>query len=274
MKAILLRVFFRAILFITSQHRVVGVRDWIASIFCVATLAISVIIFGALWVVGRAAQSGAGVDYKMVVIFVVVSLLVAFVPIVFVLKLRRNGITDADYSVALGIDYKSSLSGAHDGFDFMGISGSKLRTHEVELKEAIRLAGRKEKKVRMLLVDPRAELVIGRMEKLDGAVGYAESISGTMIYLRKLAENDPECFELRQYTPDSIDQIKPLRLFFSGSDCLVSPFSPSNGQTDQGRGLPQLRITERGFPRKGDVTLYRSLRRYFESNWAEEKGRG
>lgn len=262
----------KILVFITSRHRLIGVRDWLASIFFIILLAVAALAFAILWFVQGLGETSLNVEHYLKALIIIASvIIVALAPIVYILKLRRNGITDADFSVANGFDYKASLQSAHYGFDFLGISGSKLRAHDSDLKEAIRLASRHEKRIRMLLVAPSAASVIDRMEKMDGAVGYAENIEGTVTYLKKLAENDPECFEIRQYSPTSIEEIKPLRLFFAGSDCLVSPFSPRNGEADQGRGLPQLRITEHGFPRKGEVTLYGSLRKYFESSWLEEK---
>ncbi|UGS91259.1 hypothetical protein KOL96_09025 [Ralstonia wenshanensis] len=266
-----MKYLLRFALIATSRHRLFGVRDWLASVIIVAFIALCAAVSLSFIIVEHATDAGKInlESLKLIVPAVLFLLILAAAPIAFILKLRRNGITDADYSVATGINYRDALSGAHAGFDFMGVGASKLKAQEQELRQAVRLAERHSAKIRMILIDPKAHQIFDRLEKMDSTTGYLATVKGSMMFFEDLQKSHPNCFEIHLYTPSTIDEVKPLRLFFSDDDCLVSPFSPSTGEKDQGRGLPQLRITKKGFPKKSDVTLYRALKRHFESTWIE-----
>ncbi|MFM0082298.1 hypothetical protein P0D72_26050 [Paraburkholderia sediminicola] len=244
-------------------------RDFQAAIF--ATVALS------LWTIAplimRIIKEWDGVSSvnRWLIVCIFLSLALASIPIIFILKLRRFGITDADYSVASGINYKDALKSARAGFQFLGIGASKLTAEQPEIREAIRIAARSNEQVKMLLVDPEASSVFRRLEKMDGTTGYAANVQGSVLFLKTLAADSKDSMQLRFYCPETMDDVKPLRLFFADNACLLSPFSPSTGEKDQGRGLPQIRLTAIGFPNPRDPTLYHALKRYFDKNWNESE---
>ncbi|ANJ71825.1 hypothetical protein K6V72_03110 [Ralstonia insidiosa] len=268
----LVKLLLRFALFATSRHRLLGVRDWVASIAFIVLITVSAavsIFFLVLEHTTEAGKINLESSLKLIIPAIIFLSIFAASPIAFILKLRRNGITDADYSVVSGINYKDALSSAHTGFDFMGVGASKLKAQEQELRDAVRHAERQSAKIRMILINPEAHQIFDRLEKMDSTSGYSATVKGAMMFFEELQKSHPNCFEIRLYKPNTIDEVKPLRLFFSDDDCLVSPFAPSTGERDQGRGLPQLRITKKGFPKKSDVTLYRSLKSHFESTWID-----
>ncbi|SED49607.1 hypothetical protein SAMN02787142_3273 [Burkholderia sp. WP9] len=269
MNHFLLKKLVKLVVFITSRHRILGIRDWLASSFAVLLVALAAV---SGWIFLLTERLGVGLKLaSAAALIVVLTAAVAFVPIAFIIKLRRNGITDADYSVATGIDYKGALRSAHAGFQFLGIGASKLKESETELRTALDSALKNDSEIKMLLVDPNARNVFTELERMDGTTGYLAKAQGSIKFLQELAKQNANTCSIRLYRPASVDEVKPLRLFFTNDDCLVSPFSPKNGVTDQGRGLPQLRITAKGFPKAGDPTLYRPLKRYFDAHWKEQE---
>lgn len=265
----LLRMGFKALLFLSTRHRVLGIRDWIASLTSTLVLWAIVVLetaalSGLISSPAIAAGWGQWVSLAAVGVF---AALVAFPAAAFVIKLRRNGITDADYSVATGIDYKASLESVADGFDFLGVGAAKLRNHEAEFRGAIKATVNSGKQIRMLLVDPTSKAPVERLEGHDNAVGYAQTISGSISFIQAFAQRDPQHIAVRFYNPTDVEDFKPFRLFFSGGDCLLSPFVKGTGVDNQGRHLPQLRITARGWPKASEPTLYRGFERYFDESW-------
>ncbi|MGF6966744.1 hypothetical protein OKW43_003772 [Paraburkholderia sp. WC7.3g] len=267
----ILKYALKLIFFLASSHRKIGIRDFQAAMGATAILSLLTIVPAALHIF--TGWRGSSAIEPLQIFMVVLPLVLAFVPIVYIVKLRRFGITDADYSVATGINYKAALKSARAGFQFLGIGASKLTAEEPELREAIRIAARSSEPIKMLLVDPDAKSIFQGLEKMDGTTGYAANVKGSVLFLETLAQNNENFMKLRFYQPITMEDVKPFRLFFADNACLVSPFSPSTGEKDQGRNLPQLRISAVGFPNASEPTLYVSLKKYFEKNWneAEEK---
>ncbi len=262
------RVAGRLLIFFSTRHRAVGIRDWIASLVSITVLLFICLIQTAV-LLDLFSLSPTHPRLKPIGLFLIAAgalLLFAFPAVAFVIKLRRNGITDADYSVSSGIDYKAALESGGAGFDFVGVGGAKLRSHEAEFRTAVQATVSADKKIRMLLVDPSSD-AMRRLEEHDNAVGYKETVTGSIQFIQRLADSQPRHFSLRHYVPKDDVNFKPFRLFFAGGDCLVSPFVKGTGVANQGRHLPQLRITERGWPKTNSPTLYRAFERYFNEMW-------
>ncbi len=266
---LLIKYLVKLILFLASRHRIIGIRDFQAAIG--ATVILS------LWTIGTVVIKiiddwhGISSLNAWPVVYVIFSLALASVPITFIIKLRRFGITDADYSVASGINYKAALKSARAGFQFLGIGASKLTAEQAELKDAIKVAGRAGEPIKMLLVDPDADTVFQHLEKKDGATGYGATVKGSVLLLKTLATENKDFMSVRFYQPVTMEDVKPFRLFFADGACLLSPFSHSTGEKDQGRSLPQIRLTSVGFPNASDPTLYTALKRYFEKSWNDSE---
>jgi len=259
----------KVLIFLSTKHRLLGVRDWTASLIS-TTLLVLIGAAGAAQALGFlqfSTTSDRFWQWCLLGVAIAALIVVAFPAVSFVLKLRRNGITDADYSVESGVDYKAALSGVGGGFDFLGMSGSKLTGEEMEFREAVTATVRADKKIRMLLVDPKSTNAFGKLERHDETVGYSENIAGSIQFINALAKKDPEHLELRFYDPETGAGFKPFRLFFSDGDCLISPFVKATGVNNQGRGLPQIRISNKGWPGSGSPTLYRGFERYFDECW-------
>lgn len=218
MSHFILKYLTKFVIWFTSRHRVVGLRDWAATVFCTGLLAVAVGAMGVILILQKSVDGHT--PYFLFYALAIVTISIASVPVMFAIKLRRNGITDADYSVASGIDYEQALSGARAGFDFVGIGASKLRGRETELRQAVRVAEKQGKKVRLLLVDPEtSSFVFERLEKMDSTSGYSETVGGSLLFLRKLALEKPDCVEIRLYHPKDLSDVKPLRMFFHDEIC-------------------------------------------------------
>jgi hypothetical protein len=277
MSSFVFKLVVKGLLWLVTRHRVLHLRDWIASV-------VAIFIIGVIGAWPHAAATSAAVRvgglgeiFSWGALWFVVVLLLAFVPLAYIIKLRRLGITDADYSVATGIDYSAALSTVTKGFRFAGVGASKLREREQDFREALERTTKHRGKIRMLLVSPESSKAIKGLEQHDNTCAYKEKIEGTQLFFQRFAIDHPEHIEMRYYSPNDVDSMRPFRLFFNDQDCLLSPFMFGTGVQDQGRGLPQLRITSSGFPSKKLPTLFTSFEKYFDFEWkmAEEfKGSG
>ena len=195
----------KAILFLSTRHRLLGVRDWMANLVSTCTLlAVALIEAAALLGLLSLPKVQPGVmQWYIFFSAVVVGVLVAFPAVVFVLKLRRNGITDADYSVASGIDYKSSLESVAGGFDFLGVGAAKLRQHDSEFRAAISATVSAGKQIRMLLVDPHSKTAVEPLEVHDSTFGYTETIPVPFLLYKPLLITIPKHIAVKYYSPST-----------------------------------------------------------------------
>lgn len=275
MSSFAFRLALKCLLWLVTRHRVLHLRDWLASVVAIFMIAA---IGG--WPLAAATFSAVTTGglvqiFNWDTLWFVVVLLLAFVPLAYIIKLRRLGITDADYSVATGIDYSAALSTVTKGFSFAGVGASKLREREQDFRDALARTTKHRGKIRMLLVSPESSKAIKELEQHDDTYAYKEKIEGTQLFFQRFAAAHPDHIEMRYYSPNDVDSMRPFRLFFTDQDCLLSPFMFGTGVQDQGRGLPQLRITSSGFPGKKLPTLFTSFEKYFDFEWnAAEQSKG
>ncbi|MEC5397366.1 hypothetical protein [Uliginosibacterium sp. H1] len=182
----------------------------------------------------------------------------------YILRLRRNGITDADTTVRGGIDYKIALRDAGKGFCFIGVGAAKLTSEQPEFLSAVQRARQQGSLLKFILVDPDNSPAMENLQKFDGATHYKALVENSRNFIESAGG---DAAEVRNYTVAADGDFEPYRLFLTDDACLVSPFIPSTGVDDQGRGLPQLRISSHGFPKGDSPTLYRAFKRYFDKKW-------
>lgn len=250
-----------------TRYRLLNIRDWAASLFCMSIMFAAPII--CLFFVGGSTLFSN--NAQLLGWIGLAYLGVVSVPVLYVLRLRAIGITDADFHIQRGINYSEALKSATHGFDFQGIGASKLRDEENDLREALKSAHATRNKVRFLLLDPKSHGAIESMEQSDGTQGYKEKVEGSISFIRKVSASFENVAELCLYPAASVKDVEPFRLFITDEACLVSPFVTSTGVHDQGRYLPQIRISKYGFPRRSSPTIYRAFKDAFEKSWHSAK---
>lgn len=258
-----LKIILRILVFLNSRYRSFGIRDWLASF-------IGITLLGVINVVAAGFFTGIFSQDRSVVpffVFASIILVLALPPLLFVLKLRRNGITDADFAVEGGFDYRAALQSGRGGFSFMGVGGSKLTENDNIFRQAVGSARKSGAAIQMLLLDPDSSEIVAALEHFDGAQGYKAKIQHSIEFVTGITGISHDAVKIRLYRPDNLKQLKPFRLFFADGDCLVSPFVPATGLWDRGRQLPQLRVSSQGWPKKDAPTLYAGFWRHFEANW-------
>lgn len=267
MESFALKFILRCFLWLVTRHRLIQLRDWLASV-----IAIIVITVIGVWKFAESTlNSIVSSEYHKLLnwdsLWFVVVLLLAFIPLSYILKLRRLGITDADYSVETGIDYSAALTSVTKGFRFAGVGASKLCEKEQDFRDALTRTAQHRGAIQMLLVNSESSKAIKELEDHDSTYAYQQKIEGTQLLLQSMAKLPKNNLELRYYSPNDVNSMRPFRLFFTEQDCLLSPFRVGTGVKDRGRGLPQLRITSSGFPSKTLPTLFTSFEKYFDSEW-------
>lgn len=251
------------------KYRLWGLNDFHASLISVVVLALCNVGFLA-WIFKDDLLTH---DVKVLVFALAVIVIIAAIAtpvIVYLINLRAFGITHADSKISAGIDYKTSLERlGSGGFKFMGVSGAKLTAEDSSIRSAIQAAGRANNKIQVLIVDPGSVNALKDLEGRDAAVGYQERINGSASFLNRLAREHAHIVEVRQYHAGSIADLKPFRILFSSSDCLLSPFVQGTGVEDQGRKLPQICVSSKGWPNGRAPTFFSALDSYFKKNWDE-----
>ncbi len=252
-----------------KKYRSLGISDFIASLISVGLLALLNIGL-LLWKFGDELLTHDSKAIGIVIAATIIIVAIALPATAYLINLRTFGITHADSQISAGIDYKESIERlGNGGLKFMGVSGTKLIAHDSSIRGAIEAAARANSKIQMLIVDPNSEDALKDLEGRDRAVGYMERIDGSSKFLKRMAEENSHTVEVRQYYAKSASDLKPFRLLFSASDCLLSPFVKGTGVGDQGRKLPQICISSQGWPKSNSPTFFAALNSYFDKNWED-----
>lgn len=266
--SILLRI-ARFFITIATKYRSAGVNDFIASLISVGLLTLLNLLLLA-WIFKNEILALDIITIFSALVITIIMITIALPTFTYLFNLRAFGITHADSQISAGIDYKSSLERlGKDGFKFMGVSGAKLTAHDESIRAAIQAAARADGKIQMLIVDPNSVDALKDLEERDGTVGYQERISGSSQFLNRMARENSHTVEIRNYHASTIADLKPFRLLFSSSDCLLSPFVKGTGVGDQGRKLPQICVSSKGWPNSSSPTFFTALSSYFSKNWEE-----
>ena len=262
-----LKLLLRLVIFLSSRHRTIGIRDWLAAFIATIALGVGFVI---LVVLHLAPAATTREDWICLALAVALVVYIALIPVFFVVKLRRNGITDADFSIEGGLDYKTALRTGRGGFSFMGVGGAKLTQMNNDFRSAVQSARKSQKPIRMLLVDATSP-AIKTLEHSDGDKAYSIEIENSMRFIQSIANSNDDVISVRTHLADSRADLRPFRLFFADEDCLVSPFVSGTGTINRGRQLPQIRITSAGWPQKDAPTMYVAFERYFDANWKDQE---
>lgn len=249
--------------FVLTRYRVVGVGDWQAAIVCIFLMFAMSVGFGYYLI--PADYLGDNVVFLSFSVFVYA--FVASVPVLYIIRLRALGITDADFHIKDGINYESALRSATHGFDFQGVGAAKLTKNDGSFRAALKSAHQAKQKIRFLLLNPDSAGAIGSMERSDGASGYKQRVEGSINFIKSVSDSLEKVADVALYNAGDVKEVEPFRIFLTEEACLVSPFVSNTGVEDQGQSLPQIRIAKYGFPRKGSPTLYRAFHDSFEKSW-------
>lgn len=251
-----------------TKYRSLGVNDFVASLTSVALLVLSNLGF-LFWIY----RKDFGYDLTIIggaIAIVAIFAAIAIPVVTYLINLRAFGITHADSKISAGIDYKSSLERlGSGGFKFMGVSGAKLTACDTNFRSVVQATGRGDGKIQMLIVDPSSANTLKDLEGRDSTFGYQERINGSSQFLNRVAQENSHTVEIRQYHAGTVADLKPFRLLFSSSDCLLSPFVKGTGVNDQGRNLPQICVSSKGWPNSGTPTFFSALNNYFLKSWEE-----
>jgi len=111
--SVFLKFLLRFVIYLASRHRNLGLRDWLAALIGTVVLAGGLICLVAIQLLKAPIGLEAWISFLLATMVVVY---IALMPVLFIIKLRRNGITDADYSIEGGLDYKTALRAGRGGF--------------------------------------------------------------------------------------------------------------------------------------------------------------
>ncbi len=196
---------------------------------------------------------------------------IAFVAVIlatlYILRLRKMGITSVDAEIARGLDYKTALERITDELDFVGIGAAKLTHNETNFTEALERIKTHKGAARLLLCDPR-EQIVNRLERISnvGTGDYLTTVQRSFALLRQLKKRFGETLQIRVYKPKAEKDLITLRLMFINKGlCLLSQNVLGKVQKE-GRSTPQLLI-DRGSYASNGPTLYTAFSGLFVQMW-------
>lgn len=255
--------------FLFWLFRKTGASDFI-TLFSINVLSLIILAIGFLATLQRV-LGGVGLsdlDYQSHLRYLA---LIAFIALTFttlyILRIRRMGITSVDAEIARGLDYKAALNRITDELDFVGIGASKLTHNENEFKEALERIKTHKGTARLLLCDPR-QPILDSLERISnvGTGDYLITVQRSFAFLRHLKDRFGPTLEVRVYKPKTDKELITLRLMFiNKSLCLLSQNVLGKVQKE-GRSTPQLWIEKSNFSGNGP-TLYTAFSELFYQLW-------
>jgi hypothetical protein len=209
-----------------------------------------------------------GLDYQNHLKWLsIISMLALSLTTLYILRLRKMGISSADAEIARGLDYKTALNRITDELDFVGIGAAKLTHNADEFTAALERIKTHKGTARLLLCDPRGP-ILDSLERISNVRtgDYLVTVQSSFALLRKLSERFGPTLQIRVYKPTTDKDLITLRLMFlNKSICLLSQNVLGKVQKE-GRSTPQLLIDKANFFGSGP-TLYTAFSELFDQMW-------